>query len=53
MACNVTLVGPTYYVLARALWDPKNANVSALLSEYYSAFGGAAQDMRLYHEYWE
>lgn len=45
-------VGPSYYVLARALWDPKNANVTALLAEYYSAYGGAAPAMRAYHEYW-
>ncbi len=45
--------GPTYYMLARALWDPAKANVSKLLAEYYSGYGGAADDMRNYFGYWE
>ena len=46
-------VGPTYYVLGRALWNPKNADVTALKAEYYSAYGAAAREMQLYYEYWE
>lgn len=46
-------VGPTYYLLARALWDPVNANASALLTEFYSGYGGAAENMRDYFDYWQ
>lgn len=42
-------VGPTYYALGRALWNPAKANTTVLLNEYYSAYGCAAQEMK---EYW-
>jgi hypothetical protein len=53
MLGNHATVGPLYYVLSRQLWDPKAADVAALTAEYYSGFGGAAQAVRRYWEYWE
>jgi hypothetical protein len=45
-------VGPSYYALARTLWNPGNSNRSAILHEYYSAFGAAGATMRKYFEFW-
>ena len=50
---NYQAVGPTYYCLARALWDPAHANLTALQDEYYSAYAGAASEMRSFWQYWE
>lgn len=44
--------GPSYYVLARLLWDTA-ADVEALLAEFYSAFGPMAGTVKEYFEYWE
>jgi hypothetical protein len=44
--------GPTYYVLARLLWDT-NAEVERLLDEFYSAFGPLKPVVKEYFDYWE
>jgi hypothetical protein len=46
-------VGPSYYALARTLWNPATMNISAVLDEYYSAYGTAAEPMRHYHDFWQ
>eukprot|EP01047_Picozoa_sp_COSAG01_P055901 COSAG01_NODE_6277_length_3758_cov_10.169719_2_plen_148_part_00 len=45
-------VGPSYYALSRTLWDPASANRTAILDEYYDAFGSAGPAMRAYYGYW-
>eukprot|EP01043_Picozoa_sp_COSAG02_P021512 COSAG02_NODE_1094_length_14603_cov_40.760549_11_plen_932_part_00 len=45
-------VGPSYYALARTLWDPARANRTAIMSEYYSGFGQASKYMQTYHSFW-
>ena len=49
---NYAAVGPSYYALARTLWNPANANRTAILQEYYSSFGHADRAMRDYHGFW-
>jgi hypothetical protein len=44
--------GPTLYVAARLQVQPE-AKVDALLGEYYSAFGPAAEQVKAYFDYWE
>jgi len=44
--------GPTYYVLARMLWDT-DADVDAVLDEYYESFGPLKHVAQDYYEYWE
>jgi hypothetical protein len=45
-------VGPSYYTLARTLWNPSTANFTAITQEFYSAYGVAATEMQAYHEFW-
>ncbi|MBT3378780.1 MAG: DUF4838 domain-containing protein [Lentisphaerae bacterium] len=44
--------GPSYYVLARMLWDT-GADVDQLLDEFYDGFGTLAPVVREYYTYWE
>ncbi len=44
--------GPTYYVLARMLWDT-DANPEQVLDEFYSSFGPMSQHVEEYFDYWE
>jgi len=44
--------GPTYYVLARMLWDT-DADVKELLDEYYRAFGPMSAIVKEYFDFWE
>lgn len=44
--------GPTLYLLMRLHVRPERP-VEELLSEYYSAFGPAAADIKAYFDYWE
>ena len=44
--------GPTYYVIARMLWDTK-ADVEQLLDEYYGAFGPLRPTVKEYFDFWE
>lgn len=44
--------GPTYYVLARTLWDT-DADIEQLLDEFYSGFGVMEPVVREYYTYWE
>ena len=46
-------VGPSYYALARLLWNPSTLSIPDILTEYYSAFGGAADAMRRYYTFWQ
>lgn len=43
--------GPNYYVLGRLHWDP-DADVEAVVDEWYSAFGDAEEKVREYFDYW-
>jgi hypothetical protein len=44
--------GPSYYVLARLLWDTQ-ANPDDVLAEFYGAFGPLSPIVREYYDYWE
>ena len=44
--------GPSYYVLARLLWDTQ-ADPDEILGEFYAAFGPMAPIAREYFDYWE
>ncbi len=44
--------GPNLYVASRLQVHPE-ATADALLAEYYSAFGAAAQQVKAYFNYWE
>ena len=44
--------GPSYYVLARMLWDT-DANVEELLDEFYESFGPMKDVVKEYYQYWE
>jgi len=44
--------GPTYYVLARMLWDT-DADVDEVLNEFYESFGPMAPVAKDYFDYWE
>ncbi len=44
--------GPSYYVLARMLWDT-TARPDVLLAEFYGAFGPMQAVAREYFDYWE
>ncbi|QDT41153.1 Pectic acid lyase [Gimesia alba] len=44
--------GPTYYVLARMLWDTE-ADVEQVLAEFYDSFGPFQDVAKEYYEYWE
>lgn len=44
--------GPTYYVLARMLWDTE-ADVEQVLDEFYDSFGPFEEVAKEYYEYWE
>jgi len=44
--------GPSYYVLARMLWDT-TADPDAVLAEFYGAFGPLRGVVKEYYEYWE
>ncbi|QDS90371.1 hypothetical protein EC9_45790 [Rosistilla ulvae] len=44
--------GPTYYVLARMLWDTQ-ADVDRLLDEFYESFGPMKQVVKEYYDGWE
>jgi hypothetical protein len=44
--------GPTYYVLARLLWDT-DADPDAVLDEFYDAFGPMRAVVKEYFDYWE
>jgi hypothetical protein len=46
-------VGPSYYVLARTLFNPAANDTGALLDEYYDAFAGASDAMRTYMNFWQ
>lgn len=46
-------VGPSYYLLARTLFNPATANLSAIRAEYYSAYGPAAGEVESYIAYWQ
>jgi len=44
--------GPSYYVLARMLWDT-DADPDQLLQEFYGAFGPMKGVVKAYFDYWE
>jgi hypothetical protein len=44
--------GPSYYVLARMLWDTE-ADTESLIREYYESFGPMGPVVRAYFDYWE
>jgi hypothetical protein len=44
--------GPSYYVLARLLWDT-TADPDQILDEFYGAFGPMKPVVREYYEFWE
>lgn len=44
--------GPSYYVLARMLWDTET-DPEKILAEFYDAFGPLEPIAREYFEYWE
>lgn len=44
--------GPSYYVLARMLWDT-DATPDQLLAEFYDSFGPMSPVVRQYYNYWE
>lgn len=44
--------GPTYYVLARMLWDTA-ADPDQILDEFYDAFGPLREVAKDYFDYWE
>jgi len=44
--------GPSYYVLARMLWDTR-ADPDQVLAEFYSGFGPMKETVREYFDYWE
>jgi len=44
--------GPSYYLLARLLWDT-DADPDAVLDEFYGAFGPASQVVKEYFDFWE
>lgn len=44
--------GPSYYVLARMLWDT-DATPDHLLAEFYDSFGPMSPIVRQYFDYWE
>ena len=44
--------GPSYYVLARMLWDT-DADPEQLLEEFYGSFGPAKEIVKEYFDYWE
>ena len=44
--------GPSYYVLARLLWDAA-ADPEQLLAEFYGAFGPMGPIAKEYFDYWE
>jgi hypothetical protein len=44
--------GPSYYVLARLLWDTE-ADPDRVLGEFYEAFGPMKQIVKEYFDYWE
>ena len=44
--------GPSYYVLARMLWDT-DADPDAVLAEFYGAFGPMQEAVKEYYEFWE
>jgi len=45
--------GPTYYALARMLWDTNLTGDGILEGEYYPAFGPMAPIVKEYFDYWE
>ena len=44
--------GPSYYLLARMLWDT-GADPDAVLAEFYDAFGPMRGVVKEYYEFWE
>lgn len=44
--------GPSYYLLARMLWDT-GADAERILDEFYGAFGPASSIVKEYFSYWE
>jgi hypothetical protein len=44
--------GPSYYVLARMLWDT-DADPKQVLDEFYGSFGPLEQIVKEYFDYWE
>jgi len=44
--------GPSYYLLARLLWDT-GADPDVVLEEFYGAFGPAKAVVKEYFDYWE
>ena len=44
--------GPSYYVLARLLWDT-DADTDQLLAEFYDSFGPMSPIVGEYYDYWE
>lgn len=44
--------GPTYYVLARMLWDT-NADVESVIDEFYESFGPLKPVVKEYYDGWE
>jgi len=44
--------GPSYYVLARMLWDT-DAEPGQVLDEFYGAFGPMKEVVKEYYDYWE
>lgn len=49
---NFATKGPMIYLHMRLFQEPE-LTVEAVLQEYYSAFGPAAQEVREYFDYWE
>jgi hypothetical protein len=45
--------GPTYYVVARMMWDGDRLPVETLLDEWYTAFGPCERQVRSYYDFWE
>lgn len=44
--------GPSYYVLARMLWDT-DADPERVLDEFYGSFGPVGEIVKEYFDYWE
>lgn len=44
--------GPSYYVLARMLWDT-DADPEVVVDEFYGSFGPANEIVKEYFDYWE
>jgi hypothetical protein len=45
--------GPTYYVLARQMWEGGDVDPEMLLDEWFNGFGSAERQVREYYDFWE